>query len=295
MYNNIQKRPFRKTKIGKISKRFERRALQLNKLIYQKIHRFSHSSRRNVFIFGCQRSGTTLLGLVFNRDLRSAVLQEINCLTGSNEGQLRLKPYSDVRKNLDKIKAPLIVVKPLVESHRAGEILEEVPQSKGIWMFRHYKDVVASNTKRFSSQVQGLKMAITGDPPSWRSEGISNETRTILKKFYHEDMSAADAAALGWYSINTLFFQMQLNDNPGILLCKYEEFCQDPENILKKLYAFIDMLYPKWNLKGEVDMKSLSLGRDIDINDKIEALCIDLQNRMDNEYYKVKAIKDSQN
>ena len=244
----------------------------------------SFSDRRHVFIFGCQRSGTTLLGRVFDSDLRSAVLQEINAITGTNESSLRLKPFPEVIHILDKIRAPLIVVKPLVESHRAPEILEEIPQSRGIWMFRHYRDVVASNIKRFASQTEGLKMSISGDPPSWRSEGVSNETRSILNIFYHDDINAADAAALGWYSTNTLFFELQLNKNSRIKLCKYEDFCETPKEIMKGLYSFIGLQYPKWDLTREVDKQSLSLGQAIEINKTIESLCIELQDRIIDEY-----------
>jgi hypothetical protein len=213
------------------------------------------------------------------QDLRSDVLQEENCLTGIGEGKLRMRPYPEVRRRLVRMKSSLVVVKPLVESFRADEILREIPASKGIWMFRSFKDVVASNTKLFSTQVEALRMTITGDPPSWRSASVSDSTREILKRFYRSDMPVPDAAALGWYKINTLYFEKKLAKIPNLAILHYEKLCRQPESTMKQLYDFIGMPYPKWRITGEVDSRSLNLGKEIRISAPIESLCSDLEDR----------------
>lgn len=282
----IQKRnlPFRKSKIGRFQKKISNRTLNCRKKIYQTTHYFKESDKRHLFIFGCQRSGTTLLGRVFDRDLRTVVLQEISSITRNGYDRLRLKPLQEVIENLKEIRAPLIVTKPLVENHNANKILKEIPMAKGLWMFRNYKDVVSSNIKRFSSQTEGIKMAITGNPPSWRSEGISEPTKKILQKFYKDDMEKADAASLGWYSINMLFFELKLDRNQNVQLFNYDDFVKNPEKEMKNIYKFLDFPFPKWPITGEVDIRSVSLGKDIKIDPEINSLCEILYNRIFTKY-----------
>jgi hypothetical protein len=140
--------------------------------------------------------------------------------------------------------------------------------------------VIASNINRFSSQIEGLRMTISGDPPSWRSERVSESTLEIIKKFYRPDMEKADAAALGWYSLNNMFFEYKFDSNPDMILFNYDEFVKSPEREMKHLYNFIDVPYPKWNITHEVDTKSVWLGKDIKINSEINELC-------ENVYYRI--------
>lgn len=276
--------PFRKTKLGRNINKVKTKFLRFQKGIYLATHIHNRADRRYIFIFGCQRSGTTLLGQVFDRDFRTVVLQEISEITSDVGDVLRLKPLPEVIEKLDRFKAPLIIAKPLVESHNADVIIRKIPQSRGIWMFRNYKDVIASNVKRFSSQIEGLRMAITGDPPSWRSEGVSESTMAIRKKFYYPDMKKEDAAALGWYAINIRFFELELDKNPSIKLFNYDDFVKDPETQIRRLYNFFNFPNPKWKLTKVVDEHSVSLGREIKINVEIEALCKELYKRIIEAY-----------
>ena len=278
--------PVRKTKKGKYIRKVKNRILRYRKAFHILTHKYEGIEKRNVFIFGCQRSGTTLLGNIFDVDLRTAVLQEISRITKDENDVLRLKPLEKVKLELEKIKQPLVIAKPLVESHNADRILNEIPNSKGIWLFRSYSDVVASNTKRFSSQIEGLRMSITGDPASWRSERISDATLKIKKRFYSPDMKQEDAAALGWYSINVLFFELGLDKNPNMILLKYEDFVTEGEKQMKIIYDFIGMDYPKNELTGQVDSLSIALGKKIEIHPQIEEICNELYKRIEEQYEK---------
>ena len=212
--------------------------------------------------------------------MRTAVLQEVSCLTSDVNDILRLKPLPEVIENLHSFREPLIIAKPLVESHNARKILAEIPQAKGLWMFRNYKDVIASNVKRFSTQVEGLRMAITGEPASWRSEMLSKKALAICKKYYDPEMKKADAAALGWYSINSNFFELELDKNPKVRLVNYDDFVKDPEREMKKIYKFLDFPYPKKSITKEVDKQSVSLGKKTKIILDIEILCKNLYERL---------------
>ncbi len=231
-----------------------------------------------LLIVGCQRSGTTMLGYVFAKDPRTAVLQEKSCLTDDN---LRLLPADQINRILERFRAPLVVVKPIVESQRTPNLLAEIPHSRAVWMFRNYQDVVSSNLKRFHSQIEGLRSVVTGSPKSWRNERVSEQTMSILKRFYREDMPRADAAALGWYSRNVLFFEQDLDEREDVFLCKYDRLVRSPETVMKSIYEFWGVPYPSRSITRAIDQASLGRGGHDSVNGEIAKLCEDLTGRLE--------------
>lgn len=108
-----------------------------NRLVH-KARKFFHKHRKKIyhsikarnvpqsilFIVGSQRSGTSIVPDVLNRDLNTKCLGEFNTLTSDDPiGKIRLNSLELVREEFSKIKAPFIVVKPLVESQNTPELL----------------------------------------------------------------------------------------------------------------------------------------------------------------------------
>ncbi|MCB0187535.1 MAG: hypothetical protein KDE31_24875, partial [Caldilineaceae bacterium] len=178
-------------------------------------------------IFGCQRSGTSLLTRVFFRDLNAKVYRETSALSSSDQEsqrrKLRMNSLDEIKQILGRDRASLIVLKPLVESQRAPEILRCFPNARALWLYRHYKDVAASNLQAFGMDngINDLRPIVRGESQNWRSEGTSAETREQVSKFFHETMNPYDAAALFWYARNRLFFELALDTNERVRLCQY--------------------------------------------------------------------------
>lgn len=269
--------PFRKTWAGKAWALAAQKYYRLQREAYQRLLPRS-TDKRILLVVGCQRSGTTMIGNVLARDLRSAVLQEQSCIT--RDRSLRLKPYHEVNRILHSLRAQLVVAKPIVETQWTPELLAHISDSRALWMFRHYGDVVRSNVKRFSTQREGLRMAITGNPPSWRSERLSPQTHRILQEHYRDDIRREDAAALGWYARNVLFFELGLDRRRDVLLCKYEDLVNAPERTLAAIYEFIELLPPRRQLSRVIDDRSVGLGNSADVAEPIRELCENLWTRL---------------
>ena len=137
--------PFRKTRLGRLVAGAKAKCWHTWKRLYWQVQARHATTKRVVLIVGCQRSGTTLLGEVFDQDIRAKVLQEHSRITGRGSQALRLKPYPEVNRIIAHYRMPLVVAKPLVESHNTVTMLQGIAGSKAIWLFRHYRDVVASN------------------------------------------------------------------------------------------------------------------------------------------------------
>ena len=133
--------------------------------------------------------------------------------------------------------------------------------------------MVNSNVNRFRSQIEGLKSVVTGTPASWRNERVSEETMSILKNHFREDMSRADAAALGWYTRNVLYFEQGLEQRDDVLLCRYEDLIRSPEFTTKRIYAHCNFELPKRSITDSVDAVSVGKGTGIVVSEEI-AECV---------------------
>jgi hypothetical protein len=273
--------PFRKTTAGRVVRNVRQKCRRLQRELFQRLL-CRHLDKRILIILGCQRSGTTMLGNLFTNDMRAAVLQEQNAATVGMS--LRLRPWREVNEILHAHRAPLIVIKPIVESQWAPELLENIADSRVIWMYREYRDVVHSNVKRFHSQIEGLRIAVDGNPPSWRNERLSQATQMLQKRHYQTEMSREDAAAVGWCARNSLYFELGLDARPDVLLLKYEELVRQPQATIADIYRFLELPLPRRAIWKEVDSSSLGRGGAPNISPELAATCNLLQQQLNDRY-----------
>ncbi len=264
-----------------------RKILQKNKKrIYQAV--LSSKSQRSIlFIVGCQRSGTSMLLNVFDRDLNTKCFGEFSKLTSNDSlGEIRLNSLELVKEEFSKVKAPFIVVKPLVESQNISELLDYFDNSRAVWMFRNYKDVASSNIKHFGidNGSEDLKPIVDDEPNNWRSEKVSGHVRETIAKYFSKDMDPHDAAALFWFARNSLFFDLELQKDPRIMLCCYEDLVLDPEKYVRNMYQRAGQVYPAMNITAEVHSNSRRKGRDIALSPEIERIAQEMQNKLEAAY-----------
>ncbi len=237
-----------------------------------------------VLIQGCQRSGTSLTYWIFERDFNAKIYRESSSLSSNDTAErLRLNPLDDVKAVVAAHNVPLVVLKPLVESQRAPELLEQFDGARVLWLYRHYQDVASSNLKAFGMDngLNDIRPFVTGEPGNWRSENSSDETRAIIRRHFAEDMNPYDAAALFWFARNQLFFEQGLDDDPRAMLCRYEDLVTRPSEVMRRVYDFVDMPYPGDHIVQDVHPQSVGKGRTSRLSPEVDALCADLLDRLD--------------
>jgi len=266
------------------------------KYFYHNLVLSKQKNKKLLFVVGCQRSGTSLMNRIFTRDLNASVYRESSWLSSKDKGkrslddmakQLRLNSFEDLQKSFEKNKASLIVLKPLVESQNILDLLNCFPESKALWMYRHYKDVAYSMLQRFSpnSSIRDLRYIIKNDQNNWRSEAASDEVRSIISQYFSEDMNVYDACALFWFARNRLFYELNLGKDSRILLCKYENLVTQPSEEIMKIYKFINnncTLNHK-SLK-EINNKSVGKGDSVNLSPSVEKLCDELLRQLNSTY-----------
>ena len=214
-----------------------------------------------------------MLTELLDHDPRIRVFGELGELFDDIPRHHRLRDPDFVTRRLSRSGAGLNVVKPLVESHRCRELIDLQEGGVALWMFRHYRDVAASNLLRFgtSNGVDNLRPIVEGSD-DWRAAGLAAETRSLVSSLFDEEMPPLDAAALFWYCRNTLWFEADLASDDRVRTCQYEQLVTEPNVMIGALYNWVGLSAPSVSTGEFVHARSVGKGRD-EIGDEIRSLC----------------------
>jgi hypothetical protein len=269
------------------SKKVNFKLFQHYKSLYQALKAVP-DQKHILFIVGCQRSGTTLMTRIFERDIRTRVFGEFSPISDQDPNQIRLNPLDQVEERLDREKAEFIVAKPLVESQHISSILDHFEHAKAIWMFRHYKDVALSNLKNFGNDngIRDLRPIVEDKPDNWRNENVSAEIREQVQRVFHENMPALDAAAWFWWVRNKIFLEQNLDQDPRIGLVKYEDLVLEPQKVMEKVYRFAGNSYPGDKILSEVFSGSVGKAWSEQLSEEVTRHCDMVWHELNQKYEK---------
>ena len=269
-----------------------RKGGDLAKRSHQCVRFRSGCIERRILIVGAQRSGTTMLGSCFAKDIRVRDYGEY----GLAETGLRILPLERIESIAQRQHAPIMVIKPLVESHRTVEMLDFFPNSTAVWMLRRYEDVANSSLRRFgvAARNRNLGAIVRNDRIHWMAEGASDAVREVVGRYFSEDMPPLDGKALIWYVRNSLYFEQALQNHPRVRLLHYRDITGDPEAAMRGLYAFAGATYPANDIVAGIHRRSVGLGRGIQLNPEIRDLCEDMWGRFE-EIGAAQAARDAAN
>lgn len=256
------------------------KAMRALKIVYQVLRYPAGSPKSVALILGMQRSGTTMLADLFRRDWNAWSFGEDGGLAKRiGYEPLLLKSPSEVAQIIGSRRAPLVVAKPIVESHNAEKLLEAIPLAKIVWPYRHYRDVARSNKKKFPRQPIFKNLdALVNKGSHWYSDNVSDETRAIVAERYDRSMPPLDAWALGWYVRNAFVFRYK---HLPIILVKYEDLVRAPAQEMRRIYSFLEVSYPGDYVTSHIHAHSVGLGSQIKMGGKIEEICEEMQERLD--------------
>lgn len=263
------------------------RWLRLRKEMTQALRPAGGEFQQVVFVIGCQRSGTNLMMEIFEHDWGAKTYDEFSKLSSKDfRFHIRLNPLDDVKRTIRKDRARLVVLKPLVETQNAHRLLDNFPGSKAIFMYRHYRDVAASNLKHWGMQngINNLRPVVSRQEGNWRSENIPEPVRQTVLGFFSEDMKPYDAAALFWYVRNSFYFHLELDRNPSVMLLRYEDLVAQPQRQVDRVYHFLGKQHQGPLQIPEVYTSSVKRGRDLDLSPQVEAVCQEMLARLDQAY-----------
>ncbi|MEM7030893.1 MAG: sulfotransferase [Chloroflexota bacterium] len=244
---------------------------------------FTNQPKRILFIVGFWRSGTTLMTNVFGQspDIRSFHEHSKR----AHDELYRIRSNEELKALIDKIIEPWIVFKPLNDAHRIKDLMQIHKNTKAVWVYRHYLDVINSGQEMWPGHWKTIIESLMNNDRSRDiddaiADSISDESLAVLARFWDKEITDNDGAALLWYMRNQFFFENDLQANPDILLCRYEEFVTDPNHEFQRIFDFFECPYsPKY--AAQVHTSSIRKNAPPILHPEIEALCSELLARFD--------------
>jgi hypothetical protein len=263
-----------------------KRARRVSKHVYQTLRWRTLERPKVLMIVGCQRSGTTLMSRLFDADRDCRVFGEFSALSSVGKDGIRLNPLPDVAAVLSRVPAPLVVMKPLVETQRVRTLLNYFPHAKALFMYRGYADVASSDLSKFGPRnaIDNIRPIATGDTHNWRSAGATPALRERVARYFSESMNPNDAAALFWFARNQLYYDLELASHGEVMLCRYEHLATDPSGVMRRIYEFAGATCPDLSHTRQVYSSSVSKGKSLELLPEVRVLCDQLQARLDAQY-----------
>lgn len=248
---------------------------------------------RVIFIFGCQRSGTTLLRNFIGLDSRVLDVGEgdppfFHQETGDR--YLRLKEDTELAALVKQTRCPWVLLKPLHDTQRASHLLGAFPGSKGIAIFRHYRPVIDSHLRYYSHKpLEYLRPLLHLDTSSWMLDGMDSDTLEVLRELLPEAGGRpVDLYALFWWVRNQLLIQQAQGK---CLFVSYESLVSQPDQVHRRLEHHLG-----WPLSrrstGMPHKASLNHGTSISLNSSIQNACEEVLLRLrsiEDQFYLVPA------
>jgi hypothetical protein len=255
---------------------FGRRALAVAKRSARSVVRARRSERRLVLIFGCQRSGTTMLQQTFlDRSWRILILEEHDRrLVGPEPGETTWQEYSTVLGRIRRLPFEVVAAKPLVESASAATLMDAAGPVKAIWMLRHYPEVARSNVNRFGADnpFRDLQPIRSRDIRDWRYKGTTEETLETVATLSNRKLTPLDAAALFWWTRNQLYFDQRLWADNRIRVLRYDRACNQPAEVIRSLSDYIELTLPLGSITPRVRARPVP-AKAAELDPDIERLC----------------------
>jgi hypothetical protein len=261
----------------------ERIPLALAKRRWRRAHRVAPHAVP-VFVVGVQRSGTNMLVRGLERSPEFEVRNE-NDREAFERFQLRPDPV--IRALVERSGHRYVLFKPLIDSHRVPQLLDELgTQSPGraIWAYRHVDGRVRSSIAKFGdSNLQALRRIAAGDTAIWQAGGLSTARLETIGSFDLEAMSAESGAALFWWLRNQLYFDLGLDERSDVTLAWYEATVADPEVAIGRICAFLDLPY-RPGFAAHIDRRAAGRRPPLPLDPRARALCDALQDRLADAY-----------
>lgn len=247
----------------------------------KRMWRLSHNytgRAKPAFIFGVQRSGTTMLGECLGRSPEVWHYPE--------HDDFAFKDYI-IRDNntiitlVNNNPFKTLVFKPLTDSHRAKDLLDCFCEGVGIWMYRRYEDRANSAVARFGANNLDVLSNIANHKnlDMWQAQGLLDEDITLIKSYDYSEMKPGEAATLFWYFRNKLYFNQELDKDSRVLPVCYEDLIRDSESTMRKVCEHLEISYKRYLVKG-IHARSFGKQKAPDIRDEIKARCDVLYDRL---------------
>jgi hypothetical protein len=192
----------------------------------------------------------------------------------------RIRGNNTIRRIVGSSACRVVVFKPLTDSHRVVELLNEFPNSAAVWLYRRFEDRANSSVARFGNNNQELLTAFSKGErfDEWQAMGLTAENLELLRAFDYQAMTPQSAAAVFWYLRNSLYFDQELDKREDVLPFAYEDLVTNPKFVMPAVCRFLDCEFQDAMI---ANIHAKSVGRAAaDIDESVRQLCEPMYERL---------------
>lgn len=236
-------------------------------------------SARAVFLAGVQRSGTNMVV----RGLEKAPQVEVH---NEDDGRVfhrfRLRSDAVLTGTIARSRHQLVLIKPLCDSHRLGDLLDATPGSTALWAWRNVDDRVRSAVAKFGDVNRRVLAEIAAGQglDRWQAARLSPASLQLIRDVDPARLSPESAAALFWLVRNRLVLELGLARRPDVLLVSYDRLVREPEKNMRGVAEFIGLEFTP-GLCDHIDTRSMTATPPLDLDPRIRAECDELTAALD--------------
>jgi hypothetical protein len=245
-----------------------------------------------VFVFGVQRSGTNMVARGFRSSPEFEVFNENDKRAFTD---FRIRPVDEVAPLIGRSEHRWVLFKPLCDSHRAVELLEELGDpvpGRALWVHRQVDPRVRSALAKFGdANLRALREIAAGRGEGmWQAGGLSQQNLRLVSSFDFDIMSPAGAAALFWFVRNSLFFELGLDRRSDVLPVSYDRLIESPDKVTQRICGFLGCRWDR-RFAEHIEPRHPSKAPPLEIDARIRSLCEELQARFDALYTEPPAVR----
>jgi hypothetical protein len=189
----------------------------------------------------------------------------------------RLREFSEVRKLVEQSYARVVLFKPILDTYRSNLLLTEFPESRLVFAFRHFDDVINSSLKRFGvlNRLNHVRSWIEDDFAEFAALSPPEDLKAYIRARWRPEHNPQTGAALYWLFQNLLYFHLNLDTNERVRLGCYEAVVTNPEPELRSLTEFLGFQYEPKISEG-IFSSSINRNPEPEIDMAIRADCEEL-------------------
>ena len=142
-------------------------------MFFKKILNQNSQYRQVVFVAGMQRSGTNMLMDTLERSFSTDVYHEWD---GRAFDNYQMKDRATIQRLLEDSCGQQFVIKALCELQDLTQLMTDFDDSRTLWIFRDYQDVVNSMIRSFGNMdAQIFRLVDDPDSEAWLGNGMSEK------------------------------------------------------------------------------------------------------------------------
>jgi len=185
---------------------------------------------------------------LFRADPRSGVHGEFSALSIRPDSTV-WRPLPEIRAEVGRRRCGYTVSRSLLASDFAGDVLDAVPNSAAVWLYRDAPSVVRSMVNKWGGDFRAISERVETDADGvWRLrdlwDDIEREADQTSDAARGENARIRDTYALYWLKRNRVVLETGLADDPRTMVLSYKTLTSAPTQTVAHLLSMVGLEPP---------------------------------------------------